>query len=132
MSGFGFGRKKNSSSSTYNRRASHAGTWYTDESALLHEQLDGFLELVPEPSASNGGPESRVRALIAPHAGFSYSGATAAHAYAHLDPRHTQVRSLLKRYNTCIHTCVQSTVKYVPSIAFERLHSSKDALPQQT
>jgi MEMO1 family protein len=94
MSGFGFGRKASKSSTgSYNRRASHAGSWYSDEADVLHEQLDGFLELVPEPGASNGGPESRVRALIAPHAGFSYSGATAAHAYAHLDPRHTQVRS---------------------------------------
>jgi MEMO1 family protein len=56
------------------RQPTHAGSWYTADAAALHRQLDDFLAAVP---ASTAAP----RALIVPHAGFSYSGATAAHGY---------------------------------------------------
>jgi AmmeMemoRadiSam system protein B len=57
-----------------------AGTWYTDEPVALARQIDGFLADVPEMKEHGGN----VRALIAPHAGFAYSGAVAGHGFASL------------------------------------------------
>ena len=62
------------------RAASHSGSWYDSSPATLGAQLDCFL----------GGADvaaSRVRAVIAPHAGYSYSGPTAAFAYKSVDTR---------------------------------------------
>lgn len=66
---------------TYRRRASHSGSWYTDDGQLLDRQLAGWLA-----AASPGAVPGTVRAVIAPHAGFSYSAETAAFAYCHMDP----------------------------------------------
>ncbi|KAG5179556.1 MEMO1 family, partial [Tribonema minus] len=83
-----------SSPRRYVRRASHAGSWYTDDGKALDQQLEEWLsavQQVPAPLQAQGSlPPPRVRAIIAPHAGYSYSGATAAHAYTYLDPRVTK------------------------------------------
>ncbi|ORZ37084.1 memo-like protein-domain-containing protein [Catenaria anguillulae PL171] len=62
------------------RLATHAGSWYLDDAAELDKQLSDFLA-----AAKVAKPTKNARILIAPHAGYSYSGATAAHAYAHWD-----------------------------------------------
>ncbi|KAK1549993.1 hypothetical protein Q3G72_012041 [Acer saccharum] len=62
------------------RRASHAGSWYTDNSKRLAEELDGWLRAAALPKS----PE--VRGVIAPHAGYSYSGRAAAYAFGNIDP----------------------------------------------
>ncbi|KAB8336794.1 hypothetical protein FH972_021103 [Carpinus fangiana] len=78
------------------REASHAGSWYTDDGQLLAQQLDGWLNAVPEhitgiasQSKDEGdiktGPVEGARVIIAPHAGYSYSGPAAAWAYKSLD-----------------------------------------------
>ncbi|KAL1528231.1 hypothetical protein AB1Y20_009589 [Prymnesium parvum] len=61
------------------REATHAGSWYSRDGARLAEELDGWLG-----EAARTCPPAR--ALIAPHAGYAYSGAVAAWAYAHVDP----------------------------------------------
>jgi len=72
---------------TYVRQASHSGNWYTKSSATLESQLAGWLTEANTTSSSASTPsKGSVRALIAPHAGYSYSGQTAAYAYMHLDP----------------------------------------------
>lgn len=53
-----------------------AGTFYTDDPDELSAQIRGFLSNVP-PKALPG----TVTALIAPHAGYIYSGQVAAYAY---------------------------------------------------
>ncbi|CAO3600476.1 unnamed protein product [Absidia cylindrospora] len=68
------------------RIASHAGSWYSDSKSKLNKELDRNLEHVPE--TTEGGikyPIPSVRAIIGPHAGFSYSGPTAAYAYKSID-----------------------------------------------
>lgn len=74
----------------YVRQASHSGSWYTKSSETLETQLAGWLnEANTTSSASSSASmptKGSVRALIAPHAGYSYSGPTAAYAYMHLDP----------------------------------------------
>lgn len=54
-----------------------AGQWYPGDAAGLRRTVDRFLAQVgPTPHAG------AVVALISPHAGYAYSGQTAAHAYA--------------------------------------------------
>jgi AmmeMemoRadiSam system protein B len=57
------------------RQASHAGSWYTDSPKQLSSQLQAFLD-----SASVDGL-STPKALIGPHAGYTYCGKTAGYAY---------------------------------------------------
>jgi AmmeMemoRadiSam system protein B len=64
------------------REASHAGSWYTDQGEVLSEQLEGWLAAVE----TSNDPSTPSRALISPHAGYSYSGPTAAWAYRAIDP----------------------------------------------
>jgi AmmeMemoRadiSam system protein B len=68
-----------------NKKASHdqairppavAGAFYTDDPADLSTQIRGFLDNVPAKTLSG-----TITALIAPHAGYIYSGQVAAHAY---------------------------------------------------
>ena len=61
------------------RRATHAGSWYSTRRDQLAAQMSGWLE---QANACTGA----ARAVIAPHAGFSYSGPTAAWAYKHVSP----------------------------------------------
>jgi len=62
------------------RRPTHAGSWYTSNPNELVQQLNGWMaDAAPDDEVSAGA-----RAVIAPHAGFSYSGPTAAWAYRHV------------------------------------------------
>jgi len=61
------------------RRATHAGSWYTRNGQSLNEQLSGWLA---QPDASH----APARAIIAPHAGYSYCGACSGFAYRQIDP----------------------------------------------
>ena len=62
------------------RDAQHAGSWYTDDPEKLDQELTGYLgeakQTVPEGAT--------LKALIGPHAGFRYSGPTAAWAYKNI------------------------------------------------
>lgn len=59
------------------RPSALAGTWYPGDSRELADYVDGLLEAA-EPAAQ----ELPIRALIAPHAGYRFSGATAAEVFA--------------------------------------------------
>ncbi len=52
-----------------------AGSWYPGKAAELRTTVEEFL-------ADGGAPDERTIALIAPHAGYVYSGATAGKAFA--------------------------------------------------
>ncbi|KAK9449838.1 memo-like protein-domain-containing protein [Limtongia smithiae] len=68
------------------RRATHAGSWYLSDRAELDAQLTAFLGNVPGVLAEHGPlPVPDARIIIAPHAGYSYSGPTAAWAYKSWD-----------------------------------------------
>jgi len=62
------------------RQPAFAGSFYPGESSALSSALDGFLNAAV---SSKGSPP---KAIIAPHAGFVYSGSVAATAYARLKP----------------------------------------------
>ncbi|NQT53842.1 AmmeMemoRadiSam system protein B [bacterium] len=55
-----------------------AGTFYESDPAKLRAQVDDFLAM----GAENVERQQRVIALVAPHAGYVYSGRCAGHAYA--------------------------------------------------
>lgn len=65
------------------RDAKHAGAWYSASGAQLNAQLEGWLSH----AHSSFRP---ARAIIAPHAGYTYCGACAAHAYKQVDPSVTR------------------------------------------
>ncbi|CAE6423817.1 unnamed protein product [Rhizoctonia solani] len=68
------------------RRATHAGSWYTDNTETLDSQLDGWLALVQDGALEGFHPPvTGCKAIIAPHAGYSYSGPAAAWAYKSID-----------------------------------------------
>ena len=62
------------------RRPAVAGAFYPQDPVALRTMVDGYLG----EAAAAGGPAGSVLGLIAPHAGFIYSGGVAAHAYAAL------------------------------------------------
>ncbi|PQE08980.1 putative tag-253 protein [Rutstroemia sp. NJR-2017a WRK4] len=67
------------------REASHAGSWYTSRSSTLSAELDDWLDQVPPAIDGKELPVPGARIIIAPHAGYSYSGPAAAWAYKSLD-----------------------------------------------
>ncbi|KAK9468473.1 MEMO1 family [Lipomyces arxii] len=68
------------------RNATHAGSWYLGDGPKLDRQLTEFLANVPAASFEHGPlPVPDARIIVAPHAGYSYSGPTAAWAYKSWD-----------------------------------------------
>jgi AmmeMemoRadiSam system protein B/AmmeMemoRadiSam system protein A len=59
----------------------NTGPWYPADAAQLKRMLDGFFSGLPQPPKGES-----VRGIVAPHAGFEYSGRCAARAYAALSP----------------------------------------------
>lgn len=57
-----------------------AGNWYPGDAAVLKNQLSAFLSTV-----EIGEENKDVFALIVPHAGYFYSGQTAAHAFKQIE-----------------------------------------------
>ncbi|EGR48392.1 uncharacterized protein TRIREDRAFT_48482 [Trichoderma reesei QM6a] len=67
------------------RPASKAGSWYEKTPAKLMKTLDNYLADVPETVDGSSLPIPGARVIIAPHAGYAYSGPNAAWAYSCLD-----------------------------------------------
>lgn len=72
----------NGSSSGHHRirQASHAGSWYSDDTRELDRQLAEWLDRA---GPALGQP---ARAIISPHAGYTYCGETAAYAFKQIVP----------------------------------------------
>lgn len=69
-----------------NRRAGYAGSWYNGDGEQLDRELTSFLAAVnPTPEEDYTPPIGGCKAIIAPHAGYAYSGPTAAWAYKSID-----------------------------------------------
>lgn len=101
----------------YYRRASHAGSWYSDDEDTLDRALSRYLsaaakredddndeqqqqEMKGHRHASNSNSSSSLpslRAIICPHAGFSYSGPTAAYGYRALEQELSKKDSPIRR-----------------------------------
>ena len=60
------------------RRSSVAGSFYSAEPERLRHDVDGFVARASHPRSLSG----QLRTLVAPHAGYAYSGTIAGAAYA--------------------------------------------------
>jgi AmmeMemoRadiSam system protein B/AmmeMemoRadiSam system protein A len=65
----------------YDRNPVVSGSFYSNDSATLHEDLNSLFTKA-EPSLN----KESIVAILAPHAGYMYSGKVAASAYNQLDP----------------------------------------------
>lgn len=61
----------------------HAGSWYSSSAPQLSSELAGWLQEAA--AAATPQPNRTAQVVIAPHAGYSYSGRTAAYAYSSVD-----------------------------------------------
>lgn len=68
--------------STVVRKAVHAGSWYESNPAKLGVELDGYLH-----EGKVATTVGLVKAIIAPHAGYRYSGRTAGRCYARINAK---------------------------------------------
>ncbi|EGN98912.1 hypothetical protein SERLA73DRAFT_122776 [Serpula lacrymans var. lacrymans S7.3] len=66
------------------RRATHAGSWYSSSGRTLDAELTQWLAAVTS-DEDFAPPITGCKAIIAPHAGYSYSGPAAAWAYKSID-----------------------------------------------
>lgn len=62
------------------REAVHAGSWYSKSASELKIQLNCWLEQAKAEVTT----VSQLKGLIVPHAGYAYSGPTAAYSYKYL------------------------------------------------
>jgi MEMO1 family protein len=58
------------------RRSEIAGSWYPGDAKALKNTIEGYFRKAPDPAIPG-----KVVGLVAPHAGYSYSGQVAAYAY---------------------------------------------------
>jgi MEMO1 family protein len=72
-----------------------AGEWYPDETAALRAQVRETLDRVQHRISPH-----KVIGLISPHAGYMYSGFTAAHGYSLLDGRSFDVVVILSPFHS--------------------------------
>ena len=74
--------------SSYSRRAYHAGSWYSSDGDSLDKTLSEYLNEAASWQSTEQQQQQQqkqpLRAIICPHAGYSYSGPTAAFSYLHL------------------------------------------------
>lgn len=89
------------------RRATHAGSWYSEDANQLNHELTTWLNQ----AKYTHGP---AKAIISPHAGYSFCGATAAYAFKHINPENIDTVFILGpshhvRLNGCALT---QTVEY--------------------
>eukprot|EP01138_Halocafeteria_seosinensis_P009838 gb/GECG01010049.1/.p1 GENE.gb/GECG01010049.1/~~gb/GECG01010049.1/.p1 ORF type:complete len:303 (+),score=41.72 gb/GECG01010049.1/:1-909(+) len=69
------------------RRASHAGSWYTDNPRVLEGNIEKHFEKAKHPSSTQGRDGVKVKAIIGPHAGYRFCGHVMASAYSELKER---------------------------------------------
>ena len=72
-----------SSFGTYVRRAHHAGSWSASNSEQLSTILGRYLSDAEDNLSTSGDPGGNgvPRAIVSPHAGYDYSGPSAAYSY---------------------------------------------------
>ncbi|KAG6298908.1 hypothetical protein E4U09_000441 [Claviceps aff. purpurea] len=92
------------------RRAGKAGSWYVASPDELDNELEGYLSEVPEFIHGHKLPIDGARIVIAPHAGYSFSGPCAAWAYKCLDlSRATRVFVLGPSHTYYLQGCAVTT-----------------------
>jgi len=110
MSGFRFFSKKKAGGSPV-REARFAGTWYESDQIKLSDQLDAYMQQAAgalsrrsahaafqEPLEINGlTDDKQILAIVSPHAGYMFSGQTAAYGFARAQKSDRPAQSIVKR-----------------------------------
>jgi MEMO1 family protein len=73
-----------------------AGEWYPGDPHELRSWIRDFLDRAPAPDAG----EAELIGLISPHAGYVYSGFTAAHGYRFLEGRDFEIVAVLSPFHS--------------------------------
>ncbi|KHJ34570.1 putative duf52 domain protein [Erysiphe necator] len=98
------------------RPASHAGSWYSSNPKKLSSEIDKWLSQTKTSMnvATKSTPMSDARIIIAPHAGYAYSGPAAAYAYAALSvtPSTKRIFLLGPSHTLYLTKCALSTHSY--------------------
>mmetsp|Transcript_12612 Transcript_12612/g.13020 ORF Transcript_12612/g.13020 Transcript_12612/m.13020 type:complete len:250 (+) Transcript_12612:55-804(+) len=69
------------------RPASHSGSWYENNTTTLTIQLNDWITNSNNNNNNNNeNNKKRLKAIISPHAGYRYSGSTAAYGYGKINP----------------------------------------------
>lgn len=76
------------------RTTAVAGLFYPENPAKLKQQVQNFLQQVAQDSAASN-KEKQALALIVPHAGYIYSGLTAAYAYQEIIPNADLIKRVI-------------------------------------
>lgn len=88
------------------RPATHAFSWYEGDPQILNRQLEEFL-------LGADVEKSDARAIIAPHAGYRFSGQTAAYAYKAISPQNIERVFLLgPSHKVYLKGCALSVSEY--------------------
>uniref|UniRef100_A0A7S2ZRM8 Protein MEMO1 n=1 Tax=Rhodosorus marinus TaxID=101924 RepID=A0A7S2ZRM8_9RHOD len=89
--------------------SSAPGSWYSGDREHLTTQLAHWMQ-----NAGDVGFQHNLRAVIAPHAGYSYSGPTAGYAYAAIDPtKYDRVIVLGPSHHVYLDHCCVTAQKYL-------------------
>ncbi|MBN2071329.1 MAG: AmmeMemoRadiSam system protein B [Candidatus Krumholzibacteriota bacterium] len=83
FTGAAFSGRKGDPMKDHTRSPAVAGQFYPDDPAKLRSMIENMLS-----NASSKKVKGRIRAIVAPHAGYVYSGHVAAEAYSLLGPRY--------------------------------------------
>jgi AmmeMemoRadiSam system protein B/AmmeMemoRadiSam system protein A len=114
------------------RRCIAAGTFYPDSSSMLNQLIENYTEVAAKTSV--GLPEDiQIRAVIIPHAGYVYSGLTAAHA-ANAIRTSTFSKVIVMGPDHRIgfkNACISSVDAYETPLGLLRLHDDANRLRQE-
>ncbi|MGV8025920.1 MAG: AmmeMemoRadiSam system protein B [Anaerolineaceae bacterium] len=94
-----------------------AGTWYTDDPQALQQEIQSYLAQAHVPEN-----QAEVIGLIAPHAGYRYSGPTAGYAYRAVQGKQVDVVAVFSPFHaytserllTTRHSAYQTPLGLVP------------------
>ncbi len=109
MSGFRFFSKRRVPGNSV-REARYAGTWYESDKNKLTEQLDEYMQAASgalsrrsahqrfqDPELDTLKDDSDLLAVVSPHAGYMFSGQTAAYAFARAQRNKASTRPEVRR-----------------------------------
>jgi AmmeMemoRadiSam system protein B len=112
------------------RDATHKGTWYNSDPKALEIELSNYLK------CANVVPKSKAKAILVPHAGYRYSGQTAAFGYKLIKPSEFDTIVLLGPshkvwLDSCaLSKCAQYATPFgnidIDTVAVEKLYESKE------
>jgi len=102
-----------------------AGTWYTSEAAALSQQIDTFIN---DAKITEEDIHGKVVGLVAPHAGYRFSGRTAGYAYKTIKDEKRDLVVILSPFHQYFSGDLITTVHQAYSTPLGEVAVDKDAL----